>query len=235
MLFFFLVWCVKYIDLKTQIYIFKTLEENIEMNSFCTHHIFAHALRKDNRSILLTVLQTLFNCTSNLLRAIFHHFPLWQQPTKLRQQSDFSDCVWTLSSRTFSTTLRVPTGRAEWDWYLGRGWCCFVLAWWLPGCWGSVRGPERCRRDAERQPTGAAALGGRAKWLSYPGDCEHTTSLNTIRLSHAAWCRGSERPALPVVPDVRLTSASGAERASGRACVREAADSHDAGRRAMCS
>lgn len=41
-----------------------------------------------------------------------------------------------------------------------------------------MRGPECCRWDAEWQPTGAAAPGGRAKWLSYPGDCEHTTSLN---------------------------------------------------------
>lgn len=46
------------------------------------------------------------------------------------------------------------------------------------GCWGSGHGPEHQRWDAEMQPTEAAKVGGRAKLLSYPGDCEHTTSLN---------------------------------------------------------
>lgn len=103
----------------------------------------------------------------------------------------------------------------KWEWYLSLGWCCFVVAWWPPGCWGSVRGPERWRWDAGTQPTGAVRLGGRAKWLSYPGDCEHTTSLN-ISASLTPQQPDAEEnarrilargPALPVLPDVHVTSA----------------------------
>lgn len=146
----------------------------------------------------------------------------------------FSDCVWTRRTEP-SAQPEVLTRRVERDWYLGRGWCCFVLAWWLLGCWGSVRGPECCRWDAEWQPTGAAALGGRAKWLSYPGDCEHTTSLNKsasltlldteemkdlLYLSYQMCALHLQRPSA---------------RACERACVREASDSGGAGCRAMCS
>lgn len=78
-----------------------------------------------------------------------------------------------------------------------------------------MRGLECWRWDAETQPTGAARLGGRAKWLSYPGDCEHTTSLN-ISVSLMPPQPDAEentrrilapRPALPVLPDVHVTSA----------------------------
>lgn len=42
-----------------------------------------------------------------------------------------------------------------------------------------MRGLEGQRSAAEpQQPTVAAKLGGHARWLSYPGDCEHKTSLN---------------------------------------------------------
>lgn len=74
-----------------------------------------------------------------------------------------------------------------------------------------MRGPACQKSDAELQPTGAAKLGGRAKWLSCPGDCEHTTSLN-ISVSvkplrpDVEETRGTFRlrPALPVRPDVHV-------------------------------
>lgn len=70
-------------------------------------------------------------------------------------------------------------GVEEWEQYLSPGWCCFAVACLaVPGCWGSARGLERWKSDAEPQPTEAAKSEGRAKWLSFPGDCEHTTSLN---------------------------------------------------------
>lgn len=59
--------------------------------------------------------------------------------------------------------------------YLSPGSCCFGVVWRAaPGCWGSVCGPGCRRWGAGPQPTGAAQFGGRAKWLSYPGGCEHT-------------------------------------------------------------
>ncbi len=98
-----------------------------------------------------------------------------------------------------------------WEWYLSLDWC-FVVAWWVLGCWGSGHEPE-CRRcwAAELQPAEAARVEGRAKWLSYPGDCKHTTSLNVSvsvePLQPDGWeARGTFGlgPALPVQPDVRV-------------------------------
>lgn len=71
-----------------------------------------------------------------------------------------------------------------------------------PGCWRLVAG---------LQPTGAVQFWGHAKWLSYPGGCEHTASLNisasvTSRQPDGWEARGTLGlgPALPVLPDVRV-------------------------------
>lgn len=84
-------------------------------------------------------------------------------------------------------------------------------------------GPARWRSAAGLQPTGAAQFWGHAKWLSYPGGCEHTTSLNisasvTSPQSDGWEARGTLglRPALPVLPDVRVHLYSRAERQGSR-------------------
>lgn len=108
----------------------------------------------------------------------------------------------------------------EWEWYLALGWCCFGVAWWaVPGCWGSACGPGCWRSAAGLQPTGAVRFWGHAKWLSYPGGCKHTTSLNIsacVTSRQPDWweARGTLGlgPALPVLPDVRVHLHSGAKR-----------------------
>lgn len=76
-----------------------------------------------------------------------------------------------------------------------------------------MRGPERWRSDAARQPTGAAAPGGRAKWLSYPCDCQQNTRRQVsthwpFALPEPETNRGNDRPALPEGPGESRTSAA---------------------------
>lgn len=112
----------------------------------------------------------------------------------------------------FIKKLDHNEGVEEWERYLALGWCCFGVAWWAgPGCWGSVCGPGCWRLVAGPQPTGAVQFWGHAKWLSDPGGCEHTTSLNisasvTSRQPDGWEARGALGlgPALPVLPDVRV-------------------------------
>lgn len=76
---------------------------------------------------------------------------------------------------SFKKKLDYNEGVEERERYLSPGSCCSGVVWRAaPGCWGSACGPGCRRWDAEPQPTGAAQFGGRAKWLSYPGGCEHT-------------------------------------------------------------
>lgn len=136
-------------------------------------------------------------------------------PEEITPSKDQTRCrwSWTMKSRSvlWKETGLWKRGRGGWEWYLSLDWC-FVVAWWVLGCWGSGRGPE-CRRcwAAELQPTEAARVEGRAKWLSYPGDCKHTTSLNVSvsvePLQPDGWeARGTFGlgPALPVQPDVHV-------------------------------
>lgn len=125
---------------------------------------------------------------------------------------------------SFKKKLDYNEGVEEWERYLALGWCCFGVAWWaVPGCWGSVCGPGCWRLVAGLQPTGAVQFWGHAKWLSYPGGCKHTTSLNisasvTSRQTDGWETRGTLDlgPALPVLPDVRVHLHSRAERQGSR-------------------
>lgn len=60
--------------------------------------------------------------------------------------------------------------------YLSLDWC-FVVVWSVLGCWGSERGVEAQRWDAGLQATEAVRDVGRARWLSYRGDCKDKTNL----------------------------------------------------------